>query len=335
MNGAHDFAQASATSWMRALSPTQRGRVILEQARTALMRPLWQAALGDSLADEPLDEACSCATPALSVPPLGALLLPDRVAHGADDMVMTATGFDRVSLSSVPDSAQPGETDAPGLMGGLIEGLGRNASHGAAILQAAARTGIPPAALAAVIDAEAARNPDGSWNVMSRNPRSSAAGLGQFLSGTWLGMARNPGTWLNAVAARNGWLTASGQVDAAHRADLLRLRYDPQTAIEGIADYAADNLAVMKRRGLTTGGDSVSVARAIYLGHHLGPGDAAQFLGKGLRDERAAMLLSAQIGRFAASQRIASHGNAVSAHRQWLTGYIDARIRPDKYAAVG
>jgi hypothetical protein len=45
------------------------------------------------------------------------------------------------------------------------------------------------------------------------------------------------------------------------------------------------------------------------------------------------MLLSAQIGSSAAEQRIASTGNATQAHRQWLLGFIDRRIRPEAFAA--
>ena len=334
MSGTHILAQTGTAAWMRALTPTQRGRVILEQARAELMRPLWQAALGDGPPDEQR-AGCSCIVPDFSMAPQGALLLSDGAVPRPVGKAQIAAGTDPVPTPPKPEDAQPGKTHAPGDAGGLIDGLGRNAAYGAAILQAAGRTGIAPSALAAVIDAEAARNRDGSWNVMSRNPRSSAAGLGQFLSGTWLSMAQKPGTWLNTVANRNGWLSASGQVDAAHRAGLLRLRYDAEAAIESVADYAAENLAVMNRRGYTTGGDYASVARAIYLAHHLGPGDATLFLGRGLRAERAGMLLSAQIGRPEAARRIAIHGDAVSAHRQWLTGYIDARIRPDKYAATG
>ena len=46
----------------------------------------------------------------------------------------------------------------------------------------------------------------GRWQVMSRNPRSSAAGLGQFLSGTWIGEAQRKGTYLNEVARTRGWI---------------------------------------------------------------------------------------------------------------------------------
>jgi len=45
------------------------------------------------------------------------------------------------------------------------------------------------------------------------------------------------------------------------------------------------------------------------------------------------MLLSAQIGASAAEQRIASTGDATQAHRQWLLGFIDRRIRPEAFAS--
>src|SRR5690606_28973798 len=58
-----------------------------------------------------------------------------------------------------------------------------------ASLEASRRCGLAPSALAALIDAEAAKRPDGSWDPKSANPRSSARGLTQFLRATWIDMA--------------------------------------------------------------------------------------------------------------------------------------------------
>jgi len=79
--------------------------------------------------------------------------------------------------------------------------------------------------------------------------------------------------------------------------------------------------------------DAETLAKSAYLSHHLGLGDARKFLAGGIEPGRARMLLAAQIGGSAADQRIASAaGNATQAHRQWLLGFIDRRIRPGQFA---
>lgn len=210
--------------------------------------------------------------------------------------------------------------------------LGANARHAPALERAADRTGIPATALAAIVNAEAAKDSSGQWNVYSRNSRSSAAGLGQFLSRTWEGMAETRGTWLNETAQARGWLDRSGQVRPAARAAMLQLRYDATASIETTADYARANLKLLERSGVRAGDDPSAVARTAYLAHHLGPGDAVKYLKTGLTDDRAGLLLRAQIGGGRAQQAIAATGDASAAHRAWLDTYVDRRVRPENFA---
>lgn len=210
--------------------------------------------------------------------------------------------------------------------------LGANARHAPALERASERTGIPATALAAIVNAEAAKNSTGQWNVYSRNSRSSAAGLGQFLSRTWEGMAETRGTWLNQTAQAKGWLDRSGQVRAAARAELLQMRYNATASIETTADYARLNLKTLQRSGVATGEDPSAVARTAYLAHHLGAGDAIKYLKTGLTDERAGLLLRAQIGGGRAQQAIARTGDASAAHRAWLDNYVGSRVRPERFA---
>jgi hypothetical protein len=80
-------------------------------------------------------------------------------------------------------------------------------------------------------------------------------------------------------------------------------------------------------------GDEVAdVARAAYLGHHLGLGDARRFLAGGLEPDRARKLLGAQVGGTDAERRIAQAGSAVAAHRSWLLDYVGRHVRPDRFA---
>jgi hypothetical protein len=208
--------------------------------------------------------------------------------------------------------------DAP-----MPAGLVRLSDLTPAITRAAARTGIAPDAVRAVIGAEAGRVA-GRLDPAAANPRSSARGLGQFLSQTWLGEAARPGTHLNRVAAQQGWLDAGGRVLASARDALLALRSDPGHAVEAVADFAARNLASL--RSAAAARPDLGAAQLAWLGHHLGAADATAYLKGALSDARAATLLAAQIGSAAANARIAAAGSAAAAHRGWLEGYLRRHI---------
>lgn len=326
---------------LSSLTPSQRADVIYRQAQSELAQTLWRAALGDG--GERDSGSAPWAVPAAQKGGLQSLVEmitgqgPAAATLAASVDVDSAPAVDQrnFELEALTANAVTGpraaSADGPGTEL-RRDALGPNACFGAAIERAAERTGIPATALASIIDAEAARGRDGSWNTHSRNPRSSAAGLGQFLSGTWEGEAERSGTWLNGEARRRGWLNAGGQVSADSRGSLLALRYDAEASIQAIADYASRNLDSLRRSGVPIGETAQSVARAAYLGHHLGPGDAARFLNDGLDPSRARRLLSAQVGQASAARRISEAGDAAGAHRQWLNAYVDRQIRPERYA---
>ncbi|UUR06898.1 peptidoglycan-binding protein [Sphingomonas glaciei] len=295
------------------LPPSVRADLLYRAARFELDGRLWQAALGIG-GETP-------ATPIAERPSSGLLRLDTLIeALAADDRLQPVLTPEPVTL---PPADQP--------TGPLA--LGSNQALAPALERAAARTGLDPAMLASIIDAEAARRRDGSWDPASRNPRSSAAGLGQFLSGTWIDEARRPGSWLHGIADAQGWLARDGSVRAEARPALLALRTDPAASIEAIADHAAANLRRLGARGFALAGRA-ETARAAYLAHHLGLGDAMRYLGGGLGDDRAGRLLAAQVGEAAAERRIAAAGSASGAHRQWLDHYVDQRIRPARFLAA-
>jgi hypothetical protein len=303
------------------IDPAKRADLIYRSAQADVSSMLWQAALGK---ENELDAASGDARPDLSGSNFNSLVA--SLCEGARQPV------EGHLQSSALSSSVTGTADS--CTGNLrIEGLGPNRIFGASITRAAERTGLPAAALASIVDAEAGKRADGCWNAHSRNPRSSAAGLGQFLSSTWEGEAERKGTYLNCVAAKQGWLDAAGHVKDTARSSLLALRYDAGASIEAIADYAAQNVLRLRRSGVKIG-DSVSdVAKLAYLGHHLGPADAVKFLHEAIPSHRAQLLLSAQVGTSEANRRIAEAGDAAGAHRVWLNSYVDHRIKPDKYIA--
>lgn len=318
-----------ARSELDALPPAQRAHVIFTEAKTALTNRLWQAALGNGDRLDPAGAAIS------DGPGLDLDSLMQALASPAAPAARPAPPPPEPLLPDAFDAPLPPPPARPEPVAASA-GLGPNARHAPALTAAAARTGLPPAALAAIVDAEAAKRRDGSWNTHSRNPRSSAAGLGQFLSGTWEGEAERPGTWLNRVAHERGWLDAAGRVTAGARAPLLALRYDATASIEATADYARRNLDRLDAAGVRIGDSAREIARAAYLGHHLGPGDSVRFLSRGGLDAgRARTLLEAQIGANAARERIAGAGAPTAAHREWLLGFIDAHVQPERFAAVG
>lgn len=336
---------------LAALTPAQRANVIYAQAQSELSNRLWRAAIGDGERD-PNKSGMPLGGAGMSMDSLLEMLgtqVPQTARgkcncrcdcdchRGGEDregepgMIAKALGAAPAPAAASSRPSPPSfETNATGDNTPLA--LGPNARYHATLAEAGARSGIPASAIAAIIDAEAAKGGDGSWNPLSRNPRSSAAGLGQFLSGTWQTLAEQPGTWLNQVAQQRGWLTGSGKVDPARRGEVLALRYDPQASIMSVADMACSNLRQLESAGLKVRADSETLAKAAYLGHHLGLADARRFLAGEIAPARARQLLAAQIGGAAADQRIASAGDAKSAHREWLLGFIDRRIQPEKFS---
>ena len=319
------------------LRPAQRADLIYREAQSELAQSLWRAAIGNEERDGGASGSRNAGGLGFGLDSLLALVAPDGGAarpHCGCPHAPTLSSVDAPPAAAAP-AAPPAPASAASASPVPVadNGLGPNARYGVHLNSAAERTGIPAPALAAIIDAEAARGAGGAWNCHSRNPRSSAAGLGQFVTRTWIGEAERSGTWLNAEAARRGWLDDSGQVTAAARSSVLALRYDPEASIEATADYAAHNLQRLRRSGIEVGEGVSDIARSAYLAHHLGPGDAVRFLARGLDDGRASRLLSAQIGASGAGRRIADAGDASAAHRSWLLSYVDRRIRPERFAA--
>ena len=318
------------TAALTTLSPPEKAKLLLTQARVEMNDRLWQAALGDS--GDRHEDGARCTTPnsvgGTSFDALVAILTGEQKAPAIPDASKEAGA---PAPAVVPCDEIKVETK-PATVTAALPGLGANAHYRVTINAAARRTGIPAATIAAVVDAEAAKGKGGTWNLYSRNPRSSAAGLGQFLSGTWLGMARQAGTHLNETARARGLIDASGAIRPGAQGAILALRYEGDVSINAIADYARQNIASLRKAGAAIEDTAAGLAKAAYLGHHLGLGDAIRFLKGGINESRAAILLNAQIGSQKAGQRIASAGSATQAHRAWLTGFIDMKIRPDRYA---
>ncbi len=290
------------------LTNQAKARVIWTNAQADMSNRLWQAAIGEA---PTTDKAARSPQASTGLQELIATLVQET---GAADRAASTALASPVVPASTPDTA-------------TLPNLGPNERHRAAITQAAERTSLPATALASIINAEAGKLKGGAWNSFSRNPRSSAAGLGQFLSGTWVDMAEKRGTWLNMQARKQGYLAASGKVRPASRAAVLAMRYDAEASIQTIADYSRSNIDRMKAAGVRAGSSAKDIGRIAYMAHYMGPGDAIRFMKGQLSEGRSRLLLNAQVGMAEAGRRIAQSGDATAAHARWLQTHIDRNLR--------
>lgn len=136
----------------------------------------------------------------------------------------------------------------------------------AAIAQAAQATGVDFDYLLAQARLESSLDP------RARAATSSAAGLYQFTSGTWLDTLGR-----HASEHGMGWVSdaiaGGGMADPSTRAQVMGLRYDPQVSALMAAELASDN-----RDALTTQLGREPDAAELYLAHFLGAAGAGQFL---------------------------------------------------------
>jgi hypothetical protein len=141
----------------------------------------------------------------------------------------------------------------------------------AAIARASARTGVDFDYLVAQARLESGLDPN------ARAGTSSAAGLYQFIGGTWLEtLDRHAGThgldWAGAAITRSGGRATIA--DPAMRSQIMALRYDPDVSALMAAELARDNSAELS--GFL--GREPDAAE-LYLAHFLGAGGARSFLG--------------------------------------------------------
>ncbi|MES1971593.1 MAG: peptidoglycan DD-metalloendopeptidase family protein [Pseudomonadota bacterium] len=217
--------------------------------------------------------------------------------------------------------------------------LGVNDLYADYIKKAARESGQPVQMLAALISAEAAKI-NGVWDPKSKNRRwsakkkkmvgSSACGLTQFLSSTWIGEAQRRGSYLNGVAQGLGYLDKRGVVLPEHKKELLDLRFDPQHSISASADYAVFNLNILRRNGLIRDNSPAAIARYAYLMHHEGPTVGRRFIRGDFSVSNKSW--NENIPKSRSAALVAENGNDRSkAYRNFMIKYTDQNINVRNY----
>ncbi len=118
---------------------------------------------------------------------------------------------------------------------------------------------------------------ESSFKTQARSSSSSAAGLFQFVEGTWLKVVKEDGERLGlAKQARNIHRTSSGKYyvpNRGQRRKILALRHDAETSALVAAAYTEHNERYVRGRIGRTPSDG-----ELYLAHFLGPGSAAKMI---------------------------------------------------------
>ena len=155
-----------------------------------------------------------------------------------------------------------GETGATGPTGGRVQN---------AIASASASTGVDFKYLYHQARIES------NFNASAQATTSSASGLYQFTSQTWLGMIKNHGaehglSWAANAITRdaNGHYSVS---DETTKQEILALRQSPETSAAMAGEYASDNKGILQAK---LGRETNSTD--LYMAHFLGPAGATRFL---------------------------------------------------------
>jgi hypothetical protein len=127
----------------------------------------------------------------------------------------------------------------------------------------------------------------------------------------------------------SSYLSGRATAKDANLQKLLDLRFKADFAIHTAVDYGIQNLKGLEARGIQTSTlpDSEK-AKIVYLTHHLGLGDAVEFIQRSMSAKKAQHLYEQQVGATAAKSEAEEFGgDYVAAHRSWLQGFIDNKIK--------
>lgn len=225
-----------------------------------------------------------------------------------------------------------------------------------AIIEAARKYNLTPHALAAIINAEAAKTKDGTWIETSATDGSKARGLGQFQPPAWYQYVAKAGTLGNVAAiaitgvtkleAAHGTLysvsgTSKVEVSGSLKTEILSWRDNGNYSVDAIGSYAEDNLNELKKNGIdVTGLPPDEKVKIAYIMHHEGPTDGVLFLqGKvGMTETSTPRIVAKKLAKqfktkhadgSAKAQELADRfdGDYVKAYYYFLSNHTDVMVR--------
>lgn len=187
---------------------------------------------------------------------------------------------------------------------------------------AARKYSLTPQSLAALIDAEAVKDKEGTWDEKSNeNDPGKAQGLAQFFQAGWTDVFNNSTSLL------------CQDCKTMSRSEWLSKRLEAKYAIDGAAAYAGTNLrSFAKQSGFQV--ESLlpeEKAKIAYLLHHEGVQGVSRLL-VGVPTPYTSAEIAARLGKQVGTakktnQLIAQYGgDPVAAYKGWLFGYIDKLI---------
>ncbi len=198
------------------------------------------------------------------------------------------------------------------------------------ILKASTETGVDPVYMMALADKES------SFSTTVKAATSSAEGLFQFLSATWLELIRTYGarygleTEANAITGRGSAITIQ---DDATRSRVLRLRQDPYVAALMAGELIKRDRARIEQRI----GRELKTSE-LYLAHFLGTSSAGKFLALNSDNPdkvaKQAFRAAARANRSLFTEKAGKHRRSltVAEVRERLGDMIDRRL--DQYEGV-
>lgn len=226
------------------------------------------------------------------------------------------------------------------------------------IFAAAKRHNLTPHSLAALINAEAAKISKTvpgrqkkvqteEWNPKSKAPPpGTAAGLTQFLDGTWLGMAADSNSLVGQYVAakypnvKPKDLSVYFEKNRHIKQEVLDLRFNPEMSIDAAGAYARANLKGLQKDVPRVGQlqDAEALAKLAYLLHHEGLAGAKTIIKDNLTEKRAHELLNTQLvyTNKKTKQLVTErrdmwlkryHNDPIKTYKAWLMGYVNDHIR--------
>lgn len=206
----------------------------------------------------------------------------------------------------------------------LIQG---NEQYRTSLITSAERYKLTPQALAALVDAEAAKV-KGVWQERSNEGDPKLAqGLAQFFKAAWLDVKDNQDSLLHADCASLG------------ESALLKKRLEAKYAIDSAGAYAVMNLNnfAKKTKFAVDGLPAEDKAKLAYLLHHEGLTGALRLVGIGaaLDAETAEGRLIKQVKEEKAAQLIKQYDDdPVAAYKGWLYSYTDSKINVNNFTVT-